>query len=51
METVIEKISIDKPNLEVFSETHLGGSLWSDPRQTVVEGKKAFAKIWEQSCA
>jgi sugar phosphate isomerase/epimerase len=37
--------------LEVFSEIHLEGSLWADPRRTVIEGKKAFAKIWEQACA
>jgi sugar phosphate isomerase/epimerase len=37
--------------LEIFSETHLGGSLWADPRRTVIEGKKAFAKVWEQVCA
>jgi len=37
--------------LEIFSETRLSGSLWADPRRTVIEGKKAFAKIWEQVCA
>lgn len=37
--------------LEIFSETRLSGSLWADPRRTVVEGKKAFAKIWEDVCA
>lgn len=37
--------------LEIFSETRLSGSLWSDPRRTVAEGKKAFAKIWEHVCA
>ncbi len=37
--------------LEVFSETHLSGSLWNDPRRTVIEGQKAFAQIWEQVCA
>jgi sugar phosphate isomerase/epimerase len=37
--------------LEIFSETHLEGSLWADPKRTVTEGKKAFAKIWEQACA
>jgi sugar phosphate isomerase/epimerase len=37
--------------LEIFSETHLSGSLWADPKRTVIEGKKAFAKIWEQACA
>jgi sugar phosphate isomerase/epimerase len=37
--------------LEIFSETHLSGSLWADPRHTVVEGRKAFAKIWEHVCA
>jgi sugar phosphate isomerase/epimerase len=37
--------------LELFSELRLEGSLWADPRRTVIEGKKAFAKIWEQVCA
>jgi sugar phosphate isomerase/epimerase len=37
--------------LEIFSETQLEGSLWADPYHTVMEGKKAFAKIWEQVCA
>ena len=37
--------------LEIFSEAHLEGSLWADSRRTVIEGKKAFAKIWEQVCA
>ncbi len=37
--------------LEMFSETHLSGSHWVDPRRTVFEGKKAFAKIWEDVCA
>jgi sugar phosphate isomerase/epimerase len=37
--------------LEIFSETHLSGSLWSDPRRTVIEGRNAFAKIWEKACA
>jgi len=37
--------------LEVFSETHLEGSLWVDRRRTVIEGKKAFGKIWEEVCA
>jgi sugar phosphate isomerase/epimerase len=37
--------------LEIFSETRLSGSLWADPRRTVVEGKKSFAKIWDQVCA
>ena len=36
--------------LEIFSETNLSGSLWSNPRRTVVEGKKAFAKIWDKVC-
>ena len=36
--------------LEVFSETRLAGSLWTDPRRTVIEGKKAFAKTWDQAC-
>jgi len=37
--------------LEIFSETNLSGSLWSDPCRTVVEGKKAFAQLWEKVCA
>ncbi len=37
--------------LELFSELRLEGSLWADPRRTVIEGKKAFAKIWEEVCA
>jgi sugar phosphate isomerase/epimerase len=37
--------------LEIFSEKRLSGSLWLDPRHTVIEGKKGFAKIWEQVCA
>lgn len=37
--------------LEVFSETRLSGSLWADPARTVIEGKKAFEKIWEEVCA
>jgi len=37
--------------LEMFSETHLPGSHWTDPRRTVFEGKEAFARIWEQVCA
>jgi sugar phosphate isomerase/epimerase len=37
--------------LELFSEMHLEGSFWMDPRRTVIEGKKAFSKIWEQVCA
>ena len=37
--------------LEIFSEKHLTGSHWTDPHRTVVEGRKAFAKIWEQVCA
>ncbi len=32
--------------LEVFSEKRLAGSLWIDPRRTVMEGKKAFEQIW-----
>jgi sugar phosphate isomerase/epimerase len=36
--------------LEIFSETHLHGSLWCNPRRTVIEGKRAFAAIWEQIC-
>jgi sugar phosphate isomerase/epimerase len=37
--------------LEIFSETRLSGSLWANPRRTVIEGKKAFAQLWEQVCA
>jgi sugar phosphate isomerase/epimerase len=37
--------------LEIFSELRLEGSLWADPRRTIIEGEKAFAKIWEQVCA
>jgi sugar phosphate isomerase/epimerase len=37
--------------LEIFSELHLEGSLWSNPQHTVIEGKKAFANIWEKVCA
>ena len=37
--------------LEMFSETRLADSFWLDPRRTVMEGKKAFAKIWETVCA
>jgi sugar phosphate isomerase/epimerase len=37
--------------LEMFSETHLSGSHWADPRRTVMEGRKAFAAIWEKVCA
>ena len=36
--------------LEIFSEAHLVDSLWADPRRTVIEGKNAFAKIWEKVC-
>jgi sugar phosphate isomerase/epimerase len=36
--------------LEIFSETHLEGSLWADPRRTVIESKNAFVKIWEKVC-
>ncbi len=37
--------------LEIFSELHLAGSLWADPRRTVTEGKRAFQKIWGKACA
>jgi sugar phosphate isomerase/epimerase len=37
--------------LEIFSENRLNDSLWSDPRRTVFEGKRAFAQIWEKVCA
>lgn len=37
--------------LEVFSELGLEGSLWADPRRTVVDGLKAFSELWRQVCA
>lgn len=37
--------------LELFSELRLEGSLWADPRRTVLEGRQAFANIWEKVCA
>ncbi len=37
--------------LEMFSETRLAGSYWTDPRHTVLEGRKAFSAIWEKVCA
>jgi sugar phosphate isomerase/epimerase len=37
--------------LEIFSDTSLPGSLWLDPAQTVIKGKKAFEEIWEKVCA
>ena len=37
--------------LEIFSETHLEGSLWLDPRRTVSEGRRQFHEIWRQVCA
>jgi sugar phosphate isomerase/epimerase len=37
--------------LEIFSETHLEGSLWLDLRNTVHEGRLAFEKIWTEACA
>ncbi len=37
--------------LEIFSELRLSGSLWADPRRTVVEGRKAFLEIWKKACA
>jgi sugar phosphate isomerase/epimerase len=37
--------------LEIFSELGLTGSLWADPRRTVVEGQRAFREIWKQVCA
>jgi len=37
--------------LEIFSELHLEGSLWADPRRTVFEGRDAFARIWGHVCA
>jgi sugar phosphate isomerase/epimerase len=36
--------------VEIFSELHLPGSLWADPRQTVVQCKTAFDKIWNHLC-
>lgn len=36
--------------LEIFSETHLAGSLWADPVRTVREGKTAFEQIWAKAC-
>lgn len=35
----------------IFAEAHLKASLWADPRRTVLDGKDAFAKIWEELCA
>jgi sugar phosphate isomerase/epimerase len=37
--------------LEIFSELRLNGSLWADPRRTVIDGQRAFNKIWSQLCA
>ena len=37
--------------LEVFSETHLEGSLWIDLKKTVHEGRLAFEKIWGEAVA
>jgi sugar phosphate isomerase/epimerase len=37
--------------LEIFSELRLSGSLWADPRRTVLEGKRAFGEIWKSVCA
>jgi sugar phosphate isomerase/epimerase len=37
--------------LEIFSETHLAGSLWLDLPKTVREGRLAFEKIWAEACA
>ena len=34
--------------LEIFSDLRLRGSLWAHPRRTVLEGQKAFAKLWKQ---
>jgi sugar phosphate isomerase/epimerase len=36
--------------LEIFSELDLDDSLWKDPRRTVIEGRDAFARVWEQVC-
>jgi len=38
-------------SLEIFSDLRLPDSLWVNPRRTVDEGQKAFAKIWRQVCA
>lgn len=37
--------------LEVFSETHLEGSLWIDLQKTVHDGRVAFEKIWAEAVA
>jgi sugar phosphate isomerase/epimerase len=37
--------------LEIFSETHLEGSLWLDLKKTVREGRLAFEKIWAEAVA
>jgi len=37
--------------LEIFSELHLSGSLWTNPQDTVTRSKTAFEKIWTQVCA
>lgn len=37
--------------LEIFSQDHLEGSLWRDPRRTVREGRRRFDELWKQVCA
>jgi sugar phosphate isomerase/epimerase len=37
-------------SLEIFSDLSLADSLWAHPRRTVVEGQKAFAKLWRRLC-
>jgi sugar phosphate isomerase/epimerase len=37
--------------LEIFSETHLEGSLWLDLKKTVHDGRVAFEKIWAEAIA
>jgi sugar phosphate isomerase/epimerase len=36
--------------LEIFSELRLTGSLWADPRRTVIDGRRAFGEIWRKVC-
>jgi sugar phosphate isomerase/epimerase len=37
--------------MEIFSELSLKGSLWADPRSTLIDGLMSFAQIWRQACA
>jgi len=37
--------------MEIFSETHLPGSLWNQPERTVFEGLARFSALWESLCA